>query len=238
MTLTRTEMAYEKIREDILNGALRPDSPLRLDMLRGRHGLSYSPLREALVKLEGEGLVVLHEQRGFRVSPLHNRDIWDIINTRILIETFALRDAIKRGVDQVLILKCLDKLRIADFRFQSSEKADRILLAGQLRDAHTDFHMALIEATSSRRLYRVTRQLISETERYRAPFLSLLLHELKGRSLWMGRHDRDINVEHTDIVEAVLRGDADRATRLLRGHYRQTAEMIASQVAPIANDKA
>ena len=63
-------IALDVLRADILRCRLRPDTRLRLEELRERYGMSISPLREALMRLQSEGLVTLEENKGFRVSPV------------------------------------------------------------------------------------------------------------------------------------------------------------------------
>src|SRR5690606_35894051 len=94
---TLSERAYYALRRDILNGALKPDLPLRFEVLKERYGLSFSPLREALARLEAERLVKATALRGYRVAAVSIDEMWDAINTRILIETAALRESLAHG---------------------------------------------------------------------------------------------------------------------------------------------
>src|SRR6185295_6163930 len=67
---TLTQQAYQRLRADILNGAFEPGKPLRLEALKERYNLSFSPLREALNRLQSERLVVASALRGFRMAEL------------------------------------------------------------------------------------------------------------------------------------------------------------------------
>ena len=74
---TLGEAAYQRLRADIVAGSLEAGKPLRLEALRQRYGLSFSPLREALMRLQSERLVLSTALRGFSVAPLSRDEIKD-----------------------------------------------------------------------------------------------------------------------------------------------------------------
>ena len=78
---------------------LEAGKPLRLEALRQRYGLSFSPLREALMRLQSERLVLSTALRGFSVAPLSREEMEDATETRILIECEALRRSMRDGDD-------------------------------------------------------------------------------------------------------------------------------------------
>src|ERR1700752_568901 len=82
---TLGEAAYHRLRADIIVGTFKAGEPLRLEALRQRYGLSFSPLREALMRLQSERLVLPTALRGFSVAPLSREEIEDATETRILI---------------------------------------------------------------------------------------------------------------------------------------------------------
>src|SRR2546423_461820 len=94
------EAAYQRLRADIVVGTFKAGEPLRLEALRQRYGLSFSPLREALMRLQSERLVLSTALRGFSVAPLSREEIEDATATRILIESEALRRAVRHGDDE------------------------------------------------------------------------------------------------------------------------------------------
>ena len=67
--VTQSAQVWTRIRSDILVGDLLPGSRLRMEELRDRYGIGFSPLREALMRLEAEGLVLLRQNKGFQVLP-------------------------------------------------------------------------------------------------------------------------------------------------------------------------
>ncbi len=67
---TATEAAVKKLKQDIMSGALAPDSQLKMRELKSRYGIGASPMREALAQLAAEGFVHQRAQKGFRVPPV------------------------------------------------------------------------------------------------------------------------------------------------------------------------
>ena len=83
---TLNASALSRIRSDIIACRLMPNERLRFEALRERYGMGVSPLREALMRLEAEGLVELEQNKGFRVSEVSRENLVDLMLTRIEIE--------------------------------------------------------------------------------------------------------------------------------------------------------
>src|ERR1700760_3310157 len=97
--VTLGEAAYQQLRADIVAGTFKAGMPLGLEALRQRYGFSFSPLREALMRLQSERLVLSTALRGFSVAPLSREEMRDATETRILIECEALRRSMRDGND-------------------------------------------------------------------------------------------------------------------------------------------
>lgn len=215
-----SRVAYDRLRDDILSNRLEPDQPLRLEFLRERYGLSFSPLREALNQLQVERLVSSSAKRGFRVAPVSLKEMWDAIDTRILIETEALRQSLAHGDDDwegdlVSSLHALDKCRrrLAD-RDQPPTPKDLETLEAR----HQQFHGSLLGACPSELLIQLSATLYAQTERYRRPLLSSFAPETVGE---MGPDD-----EHRAMTAAALDRNAKTAIALLRRHLTSTGHFI------------
>ena len=209
---TLAAAAYRLLRQDIIDRVFSPGQPLRLEFLKSRYGLSFSPLREALNRLHSERLV--DSGRGFSVAESSIEEMKDATNTRILIETEALRRSIENANDEwetkiVATFHALDLLgrRVSGRTPTAEETAD-------LESRHHEFHRALIENCRSRRLLDLADQLFAETQRYRLPALT-------GRA-----GSRDIPGEHRRIMEATIARRPEEATALLAEHYRKTSDFI------------
>ena len=91
--LTLTEALHERIRQDIILGALPPASKLKLEKLSKSYGTSINTLRESLSRLAADGLVVAEGQKGFTVLPVSIEDLREITEMRQLLECHALRQS-------------------------------------------------------------------------------------------------------------------------------------------------
>lgn len=216
--LTLAETAYQRLRQDIVAGLLAPGQSLRLEFLKDRYGLSFTPLREALNRLQGERLVVTVALRGCSVAPVSIEEMWDATETRILLETDALRRSIAHGDDawEAGIVSTFHALELQVRRMAAEPDLGDEAAMSALEMRHHDFHRALIAQCRSRRRLEYSDLLYVETQRYRLP-------TLLGRDPGTGR---DVTLEHRQIMEAALARDAVQAVALLSEHYRKTSEMI------------
>src|SRR5262245_55520412 len=94
---TAAQAPYQRIRDDIITGLLRPDEKLKIRDLRVRYQTGSSPLREALSTLTADGLVTRTENRGFRVARADVDAYEDLVQARCWIEGIALRESIAQG---------------------------------------------------------------------------------------------------------------------------------------------
>jgi len=211
--MTLAEKAYDALRRDIVSGALKPGAPLRMAQLSDRYGMGFSPLREALNRLQAERLVTSVALKGFSVAPLSMAEMWDAKNTRILIESRALRLSIEQGGDEweAGIVGSLHALLLQAVRGTASEADARALEA-----RHHAFHHALLSACGSGWLMDFFQRLYVESERYRHPMLAPR----------PGEPARDVQAEHEALAKATLARDADLACALLADHYRRTAQWV------------
>lgn len=219
LTMTLAEKAYDGLRHDIVTGALKPGQPLRMAQLSARYDMGFSPLREALNRLQAERLVTSVALKGFTVAPLSMAEMWDATNTRILIEGRALRLSIEAGGDawEAGIVGALHALSLQAARGTATDSDARALEA-----RHQAFHHALLSACGSGWLMEFFQRLYIEAERYRHPMLAPQ----------PGEPARDVQAEHEALARATLARDADLACALLADHYRRTAQRLESLMRP------
>jgi DNA-binding GntR family transcriptional regulator len=213
---TFIEAVQQRLREDIVSGRLAPREKLRLAELKSRYEMGTSPLREALSRLVGEGLVTFESNKGYRVRGLSKEDLADIAYMRTAVETFAIRTAIERGgmewesgiVGSLHALVALTEDTATD---RASLDAWNV--------AHDRFHETLLSACGSSRVFETQRQLAEQHNRYRRIFM--------GDNL-----PRQLIIdEHRNIAEAALARDADRAAALLGRHMVVTSCFYAKVLA-------
>jgi GntR family transcriptional regulator, carbon starvation induced regulator len=208
--LTLAQGIARKLRSDVLTGRHRPGARVRLEDLKSSFGVSWSPIREAVTRLVGEGLIVADSQKSYRIAPVSRAELAEAIELRVMLETRALRAAIQRGGDtwEVDVLTAHHRLAKLESRRVSGEETE------QWEDWHGAFHTALTQACESPILLQFCQQLNVIHDRYRRIFFS--------------RHDvdRDVASEHRQITEATLARDADLACRLLADHVERTGRNI------------
>ncbi len=211
--LTINAAVFRQLRADIVACRLAPNERLRVEALRDRYGVGGSPVREALMRLEAEGLVTLEQNKGFRVAPVSKEHLIDLMKTRIEIECIALRWSIDKGgvaweVDLVAAFHRLAHLK----KLERSTGAD---VSSSWVKEHRNFHAALVAGCGSPRLMAIRDNLFAQAERYFA--LSIV-------SKVSARNDKR---EHEQIMRAALERNAPRATQLLTDHIDRTTERVA-----------
>jgi len=211
--MTDSDAAVDRIRRDILSGALAPNEKLRVRELTARYGIGVSPMREALARLAGTDLVRLEGQKGFRVTPISLRDLMDITRTRQVVESKALALAIEAGNDmwEGEILKA--------FHVMCRELARRGEGSGEWLDSfearHREFHRALIAACPLQTLKSYCEELYFRKERYRRVLFGYAFDQV------------DVKAEHENLMDAVLSRDLKSASTILTDHIGLTADLLA-----------
>lgn len=223
---TLVQIAEARLRADILSGVVAPHQKLRVEELKTRYDMGASPVREALSRLVGEGLVTFEGNKGFRVTGLSRADLADIADMRTAIETHGVRRAIKRGDAEweAGILAALHRLVRATERTASDDGAGLDAWTA----AHDGFHFALVSACGSERVFEFQRRLAEQHNRYRR----ILMGANIPRAV--------VIAEHRALAEAVLDRDAARATELLRRHmwitYEFYGRVLAGEAEPARTD--
>ncbi len=216
---TLASTVYDRLRKDILTGALAPGEKLRAEYLRNRYEVGNSPVREALNRLSVDGLVVREDQRGFRVAEVSKQDLIELIKTQCWLEEIALRESVaSRDMEwEERIVLAFHRLS----RQARSASRDDYIMNPEWERLHREFHLALISACGSSLLRTFCAQLNDKADRYR---------QLAVAATYPQRNERE---EHREIMDACLEGNADRAVALLHTHYKRTGEAILSAATDI-----
>jgi DNA-binding GntR family transcriptional regulator len=217
---TVNAQVFRQIRIDIVTCRLMPNERLRVESLRERYGVGGSPIREALMRLEVEGLVILEQNKGFRVSPASREHLLDLMKTRVEIEGLALRWSIENGgVDWEANL-------LAAFHRLSHQKKTLRGTGNEINlvwfKEHRNFHNALTAACGSQHLIGIRETLFAQAERYVA--LSII-------SKCPPRND---DSEHEQMMRAALARNAVRAVQLMTDHIGRTNERVAKTLGAMA----
>jgi DNA-binding GntR family transcriptional regulator len=209
---TLVDRAYRLLRVDIIRGARAPGERLRIERLKSIYNIGPTPLREALQKLSVDGLVLTEGNRGFTVSPLRVEEFGDLNIARTAIEKEAIRLSIAQGDAHWEARVVAAHYLLA--REDEALSAARDRVPDSWERANADFHTAIVSACGSAWLLRVRSSLVDLVERYRRA------------SIYQRRGERQLDVEHMDILQAVLARDAERACALTEKHFSLTAQTL------------
>jgi DNA-binding GntR family transcriptional regulator len=208
---TMAEAALERLREAIILGELTPGAPLRLEDLARSLGMSISPIREAVRRLEALGLAEHVPHHGAKVVALDIEELRELFSIRLALETMAVRRAAE--------LFDVEDERAARLHLAELDKARG---AGDARTAvrsHTAFHFTLYEAAGSGWLLRLIRPAWDSCERYRPALLS-------PKGDLQDRHER----LDAELLAACEAHDEDRAAAALRAHLELAGEFYAVEL--------
>ena len=213
------EIAYQALRGKVLRCEFEPGEKLKIEALQRDHGLSSSPLREALNRLVTEGLVVNDERRGFFASPVSVADLRDVTRLRLMLDSEALSESMRAGGDdwEARIVSAQHGLAKIEARSDGSP----LTLNAEWSIRHRQFHLALLAATSSPKLAALCASLFDQAERYRR------------LSMRYRKEPRHKAAEHRRIMDAVLARDQTAALELARDHIRRTADNVEAAMASV-----
>ena len=201
----RSEGLVDALREAILTGRYAPGTRLVQDDLAEAFGMSRIPLREALRRLEGEGLVVISPNRGAIVRPLAPKDVVDLYDLRLALEALALRRAAERYAD----LRASTKARHAQ---ALAAIAARNLTA--LFRLDRDFHADIAAASDNPHLVAALGAQWSQIMRVMHAYFQA------------GDYPADTWDDHEAIADAVAHGEADLAVARMTAHLSGSRDRI------------
>ncbi len=198
---TLSDRVFEIVREQIVLGRMPDGAPIRQDALAAELGVSKIPLREALARLEQEGLIVSQANRGYTVLPLSAAQAEEIYELRLAIEPAAAAHAATTADDRrrAAVLAAFERLDAA---------AEHDLTAVAV--CNRDFHTALARAEGRELTAGLVERLSILAERYVVAHL--------GPS---GREHR-AHVEHRTLLDAWMAGDGERVRAFLEEHLAAT----------------
>lgn len=205
-----TDWVYEELKGAILDLRLPPGSPLREATLAQRLGVSKTPVREALMRLEQEGLTEVRSFRGAVVSGYSRRDLMEIYEVRELLEVPAVRDA-------TITMQEADRKLLAALMEESKrllEESD----TEQLVTAITEFDTFFYERVQNRRIQTMIENIQAHLTR-----IGLLTADIPGRMAAS-------IAEHARIADAIRARDPDAAALYMRDHIRSVRDAQVSSL--------
>lgn len=199
------DVAYAKLRDAIVTGKLAGGEPLRQEDLADALGISRFPIREALARLEGQGLVVQRPRRGYFVASLDTDEVEDVFELRAILEERAGYLAAKHRTPADIaaveeILTRMEKWSVEDVH--------------QFADENHNFHARLFESSKRKHLCRTLIALGSIVDRY------VRISATFSRDFDRARKD------HRKMFDAFRAGNPDRLGQLSRQHVETTAKEL------------
>lgn len=197
-----TENVYVRLKHDISVGEIRQGTRLVETQLAERYGVSRTPIRQALLTLEQDGLIA-RDGRSLRVRAQSPAEVMELYEVRELLEERAARVAARRhdATDAIILTRLLERMSE-----DGLTNAERYTL-------NREFHMALWRAAHHEVLFQTLER--------------LYLNSVLGLATTLANPERwkDALAEHAAMLDAVLAGDEDRAAELVRSHLRTARDM-------------
>lgn len=200
------ELVLEAIREAIMNGSLQPRERLMEIQLAEELGVSRTPVREALRKLELEGFIVMVPRKGAYVSDLSMKDIADVFEIRAALEGLAGGLAAERITEEEL--EAMERMLVEKGEAINKNDIDKLV------EVDTKFHEAMYKASRNERLFPIISNLREQIQRFRLTSLSV-----------PGRKQESLE-EHRNILEAIQARDVQLARQLAQEHIENAENVL------------
>ncbi len=204
------DVVFNTLRKAILTGQLRPGERLMEVHLANKLGVSRTPIREAIRKLELEGLVIMIPRRGAEVAQITEKSLKDVLEVRRALDALSVELACERITQEEL-----EALKEAATEF---EEATRGKDASVIAKADVQFHDIIVQATGNRRLQQLVNNLAEQMYRYRFVYI-------KDDS----QHEKLI-AEHKEILESIMERNKERASAAAKLHIDNQEKSIIQQI--------
>lgn len=211
------EKVYLSLEEQIISQKLRPGEAVTEMKLSRELGVSRTPVREALQRLDREGLIKLIPNKGAVVLGISEQDLIDIYKIRMRLEGLAARIAAEKK-DEALCHELSDNVDLTGFYMAKGD-------IEKVKNLDSEFHDIIYRCCESRMLGKT----LSELHRYIASYRKLSLAV-------SGRIDRSL-AEHKEIYDAIAKGNADAADALMSEHVERALENLLKIINKNEKDK-
>ena len=192
------DVVFNTLRQGILKGELEPGERLMEVQLANRLGVSRTPIREAIRKLELEGLVVMIPRKGAEVAKISEKNLRDVLELRCALEELASELACERMDEEML-----EELSSTFTEFQNGIHNMDLTIIAELDEK---FHDVIYQATQNQKLIQMINNLREQMYRYR-------LEYIKDENQRSG-----IVEDHKLILDALRRKDVETAKKAVREH--------------------
>lgn len=204
------DVVFNTLRQAILRGELKPGERLMEIQLANKLGVSRTPIREAIRKLELEGLVLMIPRRGAEVAEITEKSLRDVLEVRGALEELAVKLACKKITDEQIA-----ELRAAEKEFEQALSSGDVTVYAE---ADVKFHDVIYRATDNQRLIQLLFNLREQMYRYRVEYLKR--EEAHGTLL----------NEHKKIIETIANRDMDAAVDAVCQHIDNQVSAVIDTI--------
>lgn len=201
-TLTNKEVVYSALKEKILTGVLQGGQQIKVAEIAKTYGVSGTPVREALIQLEGEGFIDYEPYKGAIIKNISQKEVSEIFLIRSVLECLALKTAITKMTEE----DYKEALTLAEKGL--TEKDPK-----QLSAINWDFHSFVYKKSNLPKLYRMINSLRAPIVRY-----VRIYHQMVDPSL---HHNN-----HKEMILAAMNGDSEHAVSILRESLANACQKI------------
>lgn len=204
------DVVFNTLRQAILTGELKPGERLMEIHLANRLGVSRTPIREAIRKLELEGLVTMMPRRGAEVAQITEKSMNDVLEVRRAMDALCAELACERITEEEL-----ERLAEACEEFEKATATGDVKLIAQ---TDVTLHDIIMQATGNKRLVQLINNLSEQMYRYRFEYIKDF-----------SQHERLVE-EHRDIYESLLHRDKEKASQAAKTHIDNQRKAIIAQI--------
>ncbi len=204
------DVVFNTLRQAILRGELKPGERLMEIQLANKLGVSRTPIREAIRKLELEGLVLMIPRKGAEVAEITEKNLRDVLEVREALEILAVQLACDRMTKEQIV-----ELRVAAKEFEDVLKSDDITM---IAEADVKFHDIVYDATCNQRLVQLLNNLREQMYRYRVEYLKK--SEVRSK----------VAAEHQDLIHFIESKDGDAASKNICEHIENQVVGVARTI--------
>ena len=200
------DVVFNTLRQAILRGEMEPGERLMEIQLADKLGVSRTPIREAIRKLELEGLVIMIPRKGAEVAHITEKDMRDVLEVRAALEELAATLACRNVTPERI-----EELKMANKRFEAAIISKDVVA---IVDADVNFHDIIYAMTDNQRLIQIINNLREQMYRYRFEYI-------KDANM-----REDLRREHREITDAIIKGECERAKAAISIHIDNQEENI------------
>lgn len=208
--ISLTNIVFQNLRQAILKGDLMPGDRLPEVPLANQFKVSRTPVREAIRKLELEGLAFMMPGHGAKVAQIAEKDLRDVLEVRIFLE----KTAIELACERITIDWSMKFETILDDFYHAidSKEGEKIIENGVC------FHELIFETTGNFQLIKIMNNFREQTYRYRLEYLKELSNYMQ------------LYKEHCDIYEAIKKHDKGLAQKLMSDHIYCQEQVLMKKI--------